>query len=346
MFQSPKMTSAGKVLYYDSLVGSGLTFTTLQLGKGTISGPIAALTALVDPVITMPAVVSRHEGYADVSGSFSNAGLKEGFYWREIGLFAADPAYPDDRTKDVLFAYQNAYDTADFIPAASIETVEKQVTLPIMVDDAVQVSCTIDQSLVYASKAEIEAVKNSNNETAKEAADAKEAAASALKAAGNAQSTANTALQTAENKADANHLHSQYVTSDNASELLGGSLSPSDIGAAPASTVATMQQSLTSHTGNAAIHRASSGLRLTLTTAGWSGSGTSYTQTVSAAGVTTAGNEVVLVYPANKASRTLWQDNGIAANDIAQDGKLTFEAESKPTAAISVIVEVKDIGLT
>ena len=62
MFQSPKMTSAGKVLYYDSLVGSGLTFTTLQLGKGTISGPIAALTALVDPVITMPAVVSRHEG--------------------------------------------------------------------------------------------------------------------------------------------------------------------------------------------------------------------------------------------------------------------------------------------
>ena len=53
----------------------------------------------------------------------------------------------------------------------------------------------------------------------------------------------------------------------------------------------------------------------------------------------------VLVYPANKASRTLWQDNGVAANDIAQDGKLTFEAESKPTASISVIVEVKDIGL-
>ncbi len=339
MFQSPKMTSAGKVLYYDSLVGSGLTFTTLQLGKGTISGPIAALTALVDPVITMPAVVSRHEGYADVSGSFSNAGLKEGFYWREIGLFAADPAYPDDRTKDILFAYQNAYDTADFIPAASIETVEKQVTLPIMVDDAVQVSCTIDQSLVYASKAEIEAVKNSNNETAKEAADAKEAAASALKAAGNAQSTANTALQTAENKADANHLHSQYVTSDNASELLGGSLSPSDIGAASASSLST-------HTRNAAIHRASSGLRLTLTAAGWTGSGTAYSQTVSAAGVTTAGNEVVLVYPANKASRTLWQDNGIAANDITTNGKLTFEAESKPTASISVIVEVKDIGLT
>ena len=141
----------------------------------------------------------------------------------------------------------------------------------------------------------------------------------------------------ADGKAEAGHTHEQYVTSDNASELLGGSLSPADIGAASASSLST-------HTGNAAIHRASSGLRLTLTAAGWAG--TPPTQTVSAAGVTVAGNEVVLVYPANKASRTLWQDNGVAANDIAQDGKLTFEAESKPTAAISVIVEVKDIGLT
>ena len=144
---------------------------------------------------------------------------------------------------------------------------------------------------------------------------------------------------TADGKADANHEHEQYVTSDNASELLGDSLSPSDIDAAAASD-------LTTHTGNAAIHRASSGLRLTLTTAGWTGSGTSYSQTVNAAGVTTAGNEVVLVYPANKASRLLWQDNGVAANDITTNGKLTFEAESKPSGSISVIVEVKDIGLT
>ena len=141
----------------------------------------------------------------------------------------------------------------------------------------------------------------------------------------------------ADGKADAGHEHEQYVTSDNASELLSGSLSPADIGAASASDLST-------HTGNAAIHRASSGLRLTLTAAGWAG--TPPTQTVSAAGVTTAGNEVVLVYPANKASRLLWQDNGVAANDITTNGKLTFEAESKPTAAISVIVEVKDIGLT
>ena len=139
-----------------------------------------------------------------------------------------------------------------------------------------------------------------------------------------------------------NYLMEQVNAAQRAASEIGeafGSLSPADIGAASASSLST-------HTGNAAIHRASSGLRLTLTTAGWTGSGTSYSQTVNAAGVTTAGNEVVLVYPANKASRLLWQDNGVAANDITTNGKLTFEAESKPTAAISVIVEVKDIGLT
>lgn len=137
-----------------------------------------------------------------------------------------------------------------------------------------------------------------------------------------------------------NYLMAQVNAAQRAASEIGeafGSLSPSDIGAASASSLST-------HTGNAAIHRASSGLRLTLTAAGWTG--TPPTQTVSAAGVTVAGSEVVLVYPANKASRVLWQDNGVAANDITTNGKLTFEAESKPTASISVIVEVKDIGLT
>ena len=152
------------------------------------------------------------------------------------------------------------------------------------------------------------------------------------------------ALAEADSKADADHAHSQYVTANNASKLLGDSLSPSDIGAAAASTVDTLQQSLSTHTNNAAIHRSSNGQRITLTTAGWTG--TPLTQTVSVSGVTVAGNEVVLVYPANKASRALWQDNGVAANDITTNGKLTFEAEGKPTASISVIVEVKDIGLT
>ena len=124
MFQAPKLTDAGKNLYYRNMAGEGIKFTTIQLGNGTISGPISAMTALVSAVVTIDAAVKNNaEQYADVSGHFSNAELEEGFYWREIGVFAADPDYPNDRSHDILYCYQNAYDTADFIPVASVETV-------------------------------------------------------------------------------------------------------------------------------------------------------------------------------------------------------------------------------
>lgn len=132
MFQAPKLTDAGKNLYYRNMAGEGIKFTTIQLGNGTISGPISAMTALVSAVVTIDAAVKNNaEQYADVSGHFSNAELEEGFYWREIGVFAADPDYPNDRSHDILYCYQNAYDTADFIPVASVETVEKTLPCPL-----------------------------------------------------------------------------------------------------------------------------------------------------------------------------------------------------------------------
>lgn len=157
MFQAPKLTNAGKALYYDNIGGVGITFTTIKLGKGTLNKSIALLTDLVDTVVTIDASLSNGSGnYVDISGAFTNAGLTEGFYWKEIGVFAADPDHPDDRTKDILFCYQNAYDTADFIPAASVETVEKHITVPLIVGDATNVSCIIDSSLVYATMQDIE----------------------------------------------------------------------------------------------------------------------------------------------------------------------------------------------
>ncbi len=157
MFQAPKLTDAGKNLYYRNMAGEGITFTTIQLGNGTISGPISAMTALVSAVVTIEATVKNNaEQYADVSGHFSNAELSEGFYWREIGVFAADSDYPNDRSHDILYCYQNAYDTADFIPVASVETVEKNITVPIIVGDASTVSCTLAKSLIMVTEADLE----------------------------------------------------------------------------------------------------------------------------------------------------------------------------------------------
>ena len=157
MFAAPKLTDAGKTLYYENMGGTGIKFTKIQMGKGTLSGSIAALTSLVDPVVTMDAEVTNNQGqYCDVSGKFSNADLAEGFYWREIGVFAEDPDYPDDRSRDILYCYQNAYDTADFIPVASVQTVEKNITVPMIVGDASTVSCTLSRSMTMASTQDLE----------------------------------------------------------------------------------------------------------------------------------------------------------------------------------------------
>ena len=157
MFHAPKLTDAGKSLYYDNMAGTKIKFTTIQLGSGNISGPIAAMTALVTPVVTINAEVKNvADKYAEISGHFSNAQLSDGFYFREIGVFAANPASPNDRSRDILYCYQNAYDTADFIPVASVETVEKSITIPVIVGDADAVSCTLSRSLILASMEDLD----------------------------------------------------------------------------------------------------------------------------------------------------------------------------------------------
>lgn len=95
MFNAPKLTDAGKSLYYDNMAGTKIKFTTIQLGSGNISGPIAAITALVNPVVTIDAEVKNvADKYDEISGHFSNAQLADGFYFRESASSRQTPIHP------------------------------------------------------------------------------------------------------------------------------------------------------------------------------------------------------------------------------------------------------------
>ena len=156
MFEAPKLTNAGKALYYRNLGGEALKITTMQLGDGQLSTPIATLTGLVHSVVSIDAAVKQRTDYVEVNAKFSNAGLSAGFYWREGGIFCADPDNPNDRSKDILYCYQNAYDTSDYIAPAATELVEKSVTIPIIVGDTKTVTCTLEKSLIYITRSELE----------------------------------------------------------------------------------------------------------------------------------------------------------------------------------------------
>lgn len=67
----------------------------------------------------------------------------DGFYWREIGVFAQDP---DEG--EILFAYQNAYALAEYIASASSEIVEKVVGASFIFSSEIDVNVSVNESLV------------------------------------------------------------------------------------------------------------------------------------------------------------------------------------------------------
>jgi len=141
----PVFTDAGKELHARAIAGAPLKFTQLKLGDGDLgSKTIASLTALVKPVASVGISTLRHSGnFATIGGLFTNADLTTGFYWREIGLFAADPDAPDDRSRDILYCYQNAGNAADYIPASVSEIITKRINIAAIVDNAPNVTAEL-----------------------------------------------------------------------------------------------------------------------------------------------------------------------------------------------------------
>lgn len=155
-FTAPRFTDEGKVLQAKAQAGTALKFTKMQLGDGELgSQAIAAMTGLVNPLITVGiSGVKAGNNYATVKSNFSNSGLTTGFYWREIGVFAADPEKPNDRNSDILYCYANAGSLAEYIPAAGSEIVEKIISIPCIIGDAENVSAEV-KSGIYATKEEL-----------------------------------------------------------------------------------------------------------------------------------------------------------------------------------------------
>lgn len=164
-FTAPRFTDEGRTLQAKAQAGTALKFTKMQLGDGELgSQAIAAMTGLINPLITVGiSDVKAGNNYATVKSNFSNSGLTTGFYWREIGVFAADPEKPNDRNSDILYCYANAGSLAEYIPAAGSEIVEKVISIPCIIGDAENVSAEVESG-IYATKAELkEHIDNKNN---------------------------------------------------------------------------------------------------------------------------------------------------------------------------------------
>lgn len=160
-FEALRLTNQGQELLLRSLEGVTINFTAIKVGDGTVSTEaIPELTDLVNPIHTTEiSSATRTAQHMMIEGIFKNSEIPQSFDWRELGIFTANPDAPDDRSQDILFMYQNAYDTAEHISISSGEIIEKVVRINVFVGDAENVEALIDPATATVSRAEFDKLK-------------------------------------------------------------------------------------------------------------------------------------------------------------------------------------------
>lgn len=142
-FSPVRLTLAGLRLQGKMQAGHSLTFTRAVAGDGCLGGTEAmTLTELIHPVDTPVSLLNNKvigDGTTALTLRIENGSTP--FYFRELGVMARDP---ETRT-DVLYAYTNAGDYADFFPAVSgTNHIVQDVTLITQVGNAETVDIRVD----------------------------------------------------------------------------------------------------------------------------------------------------------------------------------------------------------
>lgn len=147
-FDRSGMTQAGINLMGKAVGGATIQFTKLVLGDGTITGEILDLQGVVSPKQNVDVTrIERNDNQCTVGGELLTSSVKQGFFWRECGLYAMDPDQGE-----ILYNY--AYSTKpDFIAASDSGMMEEiLVSMIATVGSNTNVDVTIDDSMVFATK--------------------------------------------------------------------------------------------------------------------------------------------------------------------------------------------------
>ncbi len=114
-FGNLTITTAGQTMLAQALLGGAIAFTKAEVGDGTKSTGFDTTTALENKLYELSVSgVLRNGLKVTVTSDLANSGLTEGYYLREIAVYAKL-----DAGAEVLLAYDNAGEEAVYIPAGS-----------------------------------------------------------------------------------------------------------------------------------------------------------------------------------------------------------------------------------
>ncbi len=148
------LTNKGKTLLAKCIAGQELVFSKIALGDGMYEGSGEEMTKLVSPRKMLPIVKLSQRGmFATVRASLPLTDMDEAFCWRELGVYAKDL----ETGLEILLAYANAGEKYDYICGEGTSSLsEKIIGVTMNVQSTASVSAIIDDSLVYATQADID----------------------------------------------------------------------------------------------------------------------------------------------------------------------------------------------
>ena len=148
------LTNDGINLLAKCQLGQKIEFTKVLIGDGRVpDGKVFQdMTELVNTKLALGIqnVDFVEDGRVDVTAIINNNGLETGFFVREIGVFARS----EDGT-EVLYAYTNAGDYADYLPNAKINEVSDVVIVSVLIANSESITVNINDSVTLATKADI-----------------------------------------------------------------------------------------------------------------------------------------------------------------------------------------------
>ena len=146
-FINNDITTAGLIILAKGVAGQKINYTKIVLGDGYLEEGQTprTLTGMVSPKATV-----------DITKLKINGDEIEGFYYRELGLYAEDP---DPEVGEVLYCYGNCGDLAEWIPPSGGATiVEKTIDIVTAIGTATNVTAYIPAD-AYATKEDYETYK-------------------------------------------------------------------------------------------------------------------------------------------------------------------------------------------
>ncbi len=110
------VTNAGQDIIARIIAGLNITFSRIVIGDGYDyeAGNFVIKTGLVNEVKSLDIATMQitNSNVVELTAEFGKSDIEKSFWYREIGIYIIDP---DDETKEILFAYGNRNDAAEYI---------------------------------------------------------------------------------------------------------------------------------------------------------------------------------------------------------------------------------------